>query len=117
LEWSIWFHHNNIPCLYTNIFIIELELLIPSKMSSQQSWKLQASFWPYYYHSARQRKEAYVSSTHTFVQSPQSFVFSERTSGDNIWAIYGLTLLMVDVTMLLQTKLLEFPPKLHTFQT
>jgi hypothetical protein len=26
------------------IFTIELELLIPSKMSNQQSWKLQASF-------------------------------------------------------------------------
>jgi hypothetical protein len=33
-----------------------LELLIPSKMSNQQSWKLQASFWPYYYHSVRRRK-------------------------------------------------------------
>jgi len=44
LEWSAWFHHNNIPCLDTNLLTVELELLIPSRMSSQQSWKLKSLF-------------------------------------------------------------------------
>jgi hypothetical protein len=56
LEWSTWFHHNNIPCLDTNLLTVELELLIPSRMSSQKSWKLKSLFWPYYYHPARPRK-------------------------------------------------------------
>ncbi len=87
LEWLTWCHHNNIPCLDTNLLTVELEILIPSRMSSQQSWKLKSLFWPYYYHPARPRKEMYVSSAQTSVRRPQSSVFSEGTGGDNMRAI------------------------------
>ncbi len=48
----------------------------------------------------------------THVQNKAEYV--EQTNWKDMKS-KGLTLLMVDVTMSLQTKLLESPPKLHTF--